>query len=233
MWFNTLNQSETSSERKDSIDARVFFHRKTWKMLLRKISRAATQRERERMDAAHSAKRKRSIPYDKRSFQSIRVGIFVRLGGIRYFIGEACEIRRKVAAMEGKHDLRAQTILSTNLISSRCKFVSVRSNEEKRIQLKWNTAGSDAWNVFRKGWKIRSWWLLASSLLVSERQKNFRTFISFHSCEIYERMYKIFSNSMQQYLDTCSFVLQFFYIKYRINRIIHFTTDKRRRQIHR
>lgn len=207
MRFNKLNLSETSSERKDGTDARVFFTEKLEKCCFVK---SAARQHRGRMDAAHSAKRKRSIPYDKRSFQSIRVGIFVRLGGIRYFIGEACEIRRKVATMEGKHDLRAQTILSTNLISSRCKFVSVRSNEEKRIQLKWNTAGSDAWNVFRKGWKIRTWWLLASSLLVSQREKNFRTFISFHSCEIYERMYEIFSNSMQQYLDTCSVVLQFF-----------------------
>lgn len=148
MRFNKLNLSETSSERKDGTDARVFFTEKLEKCCFVK---SAARQHRGRMDAAHSAKRKRSIPYDKRSFQSIRVGIFVRLGGIRYFIGEACEIRRKVATMEGKHDLRAQTILSTNLISSRCKFVSVRSNEEKRIQLKWNTAGSDAWNVFRKG----------------------------------------------------------------------------------
>lgn len=50
--------------------------------------------------------------------------------------GEAREIRRKVATMEEKHDLRAQTILSTNLISPRCKFVSVRFERREKDPIK-------------------------------------------------------------------------------------------------
>ena len=113
------------------------------------------------------------------------------------------------------HDERKTWSACTNNSVNEFNFaamqICIRSGrtKEKRIQLKWNSAGSDAWNVFRKGWKIRAWWLFASSLLVFRlegcdgKKKTFRTFCPFLSPrEIYERIYNIFSNSMKQYFDT-------------------------------